>query len=104
MCSACLIPTPLDALLQVTIMEVLHHKARVCRIYDYGVTDEGYFITTAWYRMSLKSWRSKQPKDSLAVSLPLYLGIGAKLIRAVCGLDEHRVVHYDLKVTPHTVQ
>jgi hypothetical protein len=80
-------------------MEELRHESRVCQIIDFGVCSEGYVIATAWYRMSLKTWRSKQPKALTAEQLPLYMSIGAKLIDATCRLEEHNVVHYDLKVS-----
>jgi hypothetical protein len=84
-------------------MEELRHESRVCQIIDFGVCTEGYVIATAWYRMSLKSWRAKQPKELTDVSLRLYVNIGAKLIDATCRLEQHRVVHYDLKVTRMTM-
>ena len=79
-------------------METLRQEPHICQIFDYGISQGQYFIATAWYRMSLKSWRSKQPKGSLANSVPLYLSIATKLIHAVSRLDEYHVVHYDLKV------
>lgn len=88
-----------DLFTEVTIMEHLRLESRICQIIDYGVDSGSYYIATAWYRMSLKSWRMKQPEDSLAKCLPMYLSICAKLINAVCCLEEYQVVHYDLKVS-----
>ena len=87
-------------------MEKLRQEPRICQIIDYGVSGGSYYIATAWYRMSLKSWRTRQ-QGSLSELLALYLNICAKLIDAVACMEEHQVVHYDLKVSsflqPHSL-
>jgi len=54
---------------------------------------------TAWYRMSLKHWRTHQPDGFLHTphALTLLLSVGARLLVAMCRLADAHVVHYDIK-------
>ena len=57
------------------------------------------YIVTAWYRMSLKHWRTSQPPGFLHLpnALTLLLAVGDRLLAAMCRLADARVVHYDIK-------
>jgi len=49
--------------------------------------------------MSLKHWRTSQPQGFLhePSALTLLIQVGAKVLAAMCGLADARVVHYDIK-------
>jgi len=88
-----------DLYTEVSIMDHLRREARMCHLYDYGVDNEHCYIVTAWYRMSLRHWRTNQPEGFLqhAGALVLLLAVGARLLAAMCRLADAHVVHYDIK-------
>ena len=88
-----------DLFTEVSIMAHLRREAGTCHMYDFGVDKEHCYIVTAWYRMSLKHWRTHQPQDLLQQpsALAFLMAVGAKVLRALCCLTDERVVHYDIK-------
>jgi hypothetical protein len=88
-----------DLFSEVSILQHLRRESRVSHIYDYGVDRDHCYIVTAWYRMSLKHWRTHQPADVLRRpgALALLMSLGARLLQALCRLADARVVHYDIK-------
>jgi serine/threonine protein kinase len=88
-----------DLFTEVSIMDHLRREARMCHLYDYGVDNEHCYIVTAWYRMSLRHWRTNQPEGFLqhAGALVLLLAVGTRLLAAMCRLADAHVVHYDIK-------
>ena len=88
-----------DLFTEVSIMEHLKSEPRMCHIYDFGVDKEHCYIVTAWYRMSLKHWRTHQREGLLdePTGLRLLVAVGARVLAAMCRLADARVVHYDIK-------
>jgi len=62
---------PHDIFAEITILDKWKADARICRLIDYGVDDNCFWIVMKRYKTSLKDWREKQTK-TLEENLPLY--------------------------------
>jgi hypothetical protein len=52
-----------DIFTEILILEQFRHDADACRLYDYGVDHQHYWITMRRYCGSLKEWRKRQVID-----------------------------------------
>jgi serine/threonine protein kinase len=68
-----------DIFNEILIMEQFKGAPYICRLYDFGVDDDYYYIVMKLYKCSLRLWREKQ-KLPLTVALPLYMNIFNKVI------------------------
>jgi len=81
---------------EILIMEKFKADSRICRLYDYGLDNDYYYIVMKEYKCSLKKWRGKQ-KTPLALNMPLYLNIFKRLLEAFKFLSDNNVNHFDIK-------
>jgi len=51
-----------DIFTEVLILDTFRNDPRVCKLYDYGVTDEHYWVIMKYYSCSLKEWRLRQKR------------------------------------------
>eukprot|EP00698_Gefionella_okellyi_P005948 TRINITY_DN1537_c0_g2_i1.p1 TRINITY_DN1537_c0_g2~~TRINITY_DN1537_c0_g2_i1.p1 ORF type:complete len:1903 (-),score=492.44 TRINITY_DN1537_c0_g2_i1:11-5278(-) len=87
--------TLVDLFTEITVLEKFQ-TARVSQLFDYGVDGENYWMVMKLYKCSLKSWREHFNPGS-SVPLPLYLNIYQQILDAVNYLNQHHVVHFDIK-------
>lgn len=85
-----------DIFSEILIMDQFKGDPRICRMYDFGVDDEFYYIIMKEYKCSLKNWREKQTTP-LSQLLPLYMRIYYKVLEGVKFLSDNHVNHFDLK-------
>ena len=75
--------------------------ASTCRLLDFGVGSDAYYITMPLYRASLRQWRVRHGELNSAVPLarrlPLYMRIYEATLAAVAAVSAAGVVHFDLK-------
>ena len=81
---------------EILIMEKFKADPRICRMYDYGVTKDNYFIVMREYKCSLKKWRSKQTTHFLQ-NIPLYMHIFKRILESYKFLYDNNINHFDLK-------
>lgn len=81
---------------EILIMEKFKGDSRICRLYDYGLDKDYYYIVMKEYKCSLKKWRGKQ-KTPLALNMPLYLNIFKRLLESFKFLSDNNVNHFDIK-------
>ncbi|KAL9642250.1 hypothetical protein ABK040_007250 [Willaertia magna] len=81
---------------EILIMEKFKADPRICRMYDYGVSDDYYYIVMKEYKCSLKSWRAKQTQPFLQ-SIPLYMNIFKRILESYKFLYDNNINHFDLK-------
>lgn len=104
-----------DVYTEVAIMEQLRFCEGVCRIVDYGVSKESYWLVMKHYPLSLKQWRIQQttpqanranklesstipPGPSFsAQQLRAYFDIFRQILRACHSLSKKHVAHFDIK-------
>lgn len=85
-----------DIFTEILVLDKWKSDERICKLIDYGVDEENYWIVMKKYTMSLKEWRLKQVK-SLEENLPLYLNVFCNLLQACLFLVDNKVNHYDIK-------
>jgi protein-tyrosine phosphatase len=85
-----------DVFTEILVMDLFKGDPRICRMYDYGVDDDQYYIIMKEYRTSLRTWREKQTTP-LSQLLPLYMRIFYKVLESIQFLCDHNVNHFDLK-------
>ena len=85
-----------DVFTEILVMDLFKGDPRICRMYDYGVDDDQYYIIMKEYRTSLRTWREKQTTP-LSQLLPLYMRIFYKVLESIKFLCDHNVNHFDLK-------
>lgn len=81
---------------EILVMEKFKADPRICRLYDYGVDNDYYYIVMKEYKCSLKKWRLKQ-KTPLLLNMSLYLNIFKRLLEAFKFLADANVNHFDVK-------
>jgi len=65
---------PHDIFTEITILDRWKADERICKLIDYGVDQNHFWIVMKRYSTSLKDWRDHQTK-SLDENLLLYLNI-----------------------------
>lgn len=65
-------------------------------LFDYGVSNDAYFIVMKRYQGSLTQWRQKQ-QGSMQENLSLYLSIYREILKCFKKIHSHNVTHYDIK-------
>ncbi|KAG2387299.1 hypothetical protein C9374_001631 [Naegleria lovaniensis] len=81
---------------EILIMEKFKADPRICRMYDYGVTKDNYYIVMKEYKTSLKTWRLKQTTHFLQ-NIPLYMNIFKRILESYKFLYDNNINHFDLK-------
>ena len=66
-----------DLFNEVLILDKFRHEGGICRLYDYGVDAENYYIVMKMYRCNLRQWRLNDRRP-LHQQLPIYLHIFRK--------------------------
>lgn len=51
------------------ILDAYKDDSRICKLYDYGVTEEHYWVIMKFYRCSLKEWRLRQTRFAFCFPL-----------------------------------
>jgi serine/threonine protein kinase len=82
-----------DVYNEVHILEHLRLSDASLEIFDYGLSEFGYFMVVKEYRGSLREWRLSQKE----VGLPAALELFRKVIECIKRVHTCRVTHYDLK-------
>jgi serine/threonine protein kinase len=95
-----------DIFTEILILEHFRADPDSCRLFDFGLDHEHYWITMKRYCGSLKEWRNRQRKP-LEANLLLYMNIYEKVLRTIYKLHGHRIIHFDIKcdnffIEPHT--
>jgi serine/threonine protein kinase len=85
-----------DIFNEILILETLKGSSNICRLYDYGVDDEFYYIIMKEYKCSLKFWRGQQ-KNDLNNNLMLYMEIFYRVLLGVKMMTQNNICHFDLK-------
>lgn len=85
-----------DIFNEILVMEKFRGDHRICRLYDYGVDNENYYIVMKEYKCSLKAWRQNQ-KTPLQQNMPLYMNVFKKVLECFKFLKDNRVNHFDIK-------
>lgn len=85
-----------DIFSEITCLEYFRLHSSVVNIYDFGVTNNDYFIVMKKYPLSLRAWRLKEEKP-IKKYLQLFLKIFMSILQAVKILHANNVTHYDLK-------
>jgi len=96
-----------DAFTEILVLERFRDDPRLCRLFDYGVDDEHYWVSMKRYTCSVKEWRMRQDAP-LRDRLVLYCNVYLQMCEALAALHSQGVVHFDLKgdnffVDPHEV-
>eukprot|EP01127_Copromyxa_protea_P023000 TRINITY_DN849_c0_g1_i6.p1 TRINITY_DN849_c0_g1~~TRINITY_DN849_c0_g1_i6.p1 ORF type:complete len:2785 (-),score=584.38 TRINITY_DN849_c0_g1_i6:43-8397(-) len=87
---------PHDIFTEILILDKWKADSRICKLIDYGVDDNFYWIIMKKYRMSLRTWRVKQTK-SISENIMLYLNIFSDILNISRFFKENGTNHYDLK-------
>lgn len=82
---------------EILVMEKFKANPRVCRMYDYGVDNDNYYIVMREYKTSLRNWRRRQPLNLQIHRMPLYLHIFKKVLQLYQLLHANNVNHFDAK-------
>lgn len=82
---------------EVHALQTLTHVPGVCRLLDFGVDSNQYFIIMERCKMSLADWRLARPVQPSASDCMLYLKLFDKILQAVKGISDAGVIHFDLK-------
>lgn len=89
-----------DIFTEILVLDKWKADERICKMIDYGVDNEHYWIVMKRYKTSLRSWRVKQTAP-LEEMLPLYLNIFSDVLSCVNFLAKNPanigVNHYDIK-------
>ena len=72
----------LTAFTEIGIMQRLQHIPGVCKLHDYGITEEGIHLVMTKYHCSLRQWRERQGRTP-SQQLKLYLNIFWQLVEVV---------------------
>ena len=86
-----------DSFTEILTLDMLKNDHRICRMYDFGVDNENYWIVMKAYKTSLRKWRIQRRGDTLHDMLPLYLNVFSDVLGVCMLLLENRVNHYDIK-------
>eukprot|EP01087_Luapelamoeba_hula_P014048 TRINITY_DN4056_c1_g1_i1.p1 TRINITY_DN4056_c1_g1~~TRINITY_DN4056_c1_g1_i1.p1 ORF type:complete len:3194 (-),score=531.19 TRINITY_DN4056_c1_g1_i1:7-9588(-) len=88
-----------DIFTEIFILDSLRHDDRICHTYDFGVSEEYYWIMMKCYRCSLKDWRLRQTRP-LSANLRLYCNIFMMILNVmkVCTNNTFMINHFDLKL------
>jgi serine/threonine protein kinase len=94
-----------DIFTEILILEHFRADPDACRLFDYGLDHEHYWITMKRYCGSLKEWRIRQ-RQPLEANLVLYMNIFEKMLRTIYKLHGHHIIHFDIKcdnffIEPH---
>ena len=94
-----------DIFTEILILEHFRGDPDACRLFDFGLDHENFWLTMKRYTGSLKEWRNRQTRP-LAENLLLYMNIFEQMLRTIYKLHGHRMVHFDIKcdnffVDPH---
>jgi serine/threonine protein kinase len=82
---------------EITILDQLRESAHVCRLLDYGVSDESYWIVLEHAAMNLKQWRRQDAPPLSPETFPMFIRVFTHIVRAVKFLHDNGVCHYDIK-------
>jgi serine/threonine protein kinase len=88
-----------DIFTEILVLDAYKDDKRICKLYDYGVSEEHYWVIMRFYRCSLKEWRLRQTRP-FADNLMLYLNIFSRVLETmkICIKgDKFKINHFDLK-------
>lgn len=88
-----------DIFTEILVLDAYKDDKRICKLYDYGVSEEHYWVIMRFYRCSLKEWRLRQTRP-LSENLVLYLNIFSRVLETmkICIKgDKFKINHFDLK-------
>jgi len=87
-----------DVFSEISALEMLQHSNHICRLYDYGVYDNKFWLVMERCQYNLKTWRlSEMPLEPSDEHVFFYLHIFSKVLEAVHTLHDHNIAHFDLK-------
>eukprot|EP00898_Chlorokybus_atmophyticus_P001847 jgi/Chlat1/2663/Chrsp179S02512 len=94
-----------DVYREIHILEELREEQCVSRLIDYGVDRDSCYVVMAYYPASLRTWRVAQ-SEPFEEYVVLYLRVYQQVLNAAAKLEEHSIIHYDLKcdnilLSPH---
>ena len=73
-----------DVLMEVSIMEMFRDVPGICKLLDFGVTDEGFKLVMPLYQGDLATWRAAQPfRLTSGISPPIRYSFKASSARHV---------------------
>lgn len=85
-----------DIFNEITCLEEFRLEHCVTDLYDYGVSEDSYYIVMKRYATSLREWRLKQAPN-MHDNLSLYLSIFREILKCFKTIHSHQVTHYDIK-------
>lgn len=85
-----------DIISEVSCMDIFRMNDHLVRLYDYGLTQNDYFIVMKKYTTSLRKWRVAQDAP-LSQMLMIYLDIFWKVMVCIQSMHSNLTTHYDLK-------
>lgn len=86
-----------DVYTEVSILENCKGDRRVTQLFDYGTTNESYYIVMEFYPMTLKSWRKKYSKSKKKPNEMTLLRLFREFLNSSTVLVDKRINHFDIK-------
>ena len=86
-----------DVYTEVSILENCTGDRRVTQLFDYGTTNDSYYIVMEFYPMTLKSWRKKYMKTKKKPNEMTLLRLFREFLNSTTVLTDKRINHFDIK-------